>query len=105
MEDKFKEKIFDFIKNTIKLVDYKLMRDRSQEPITFTLVQFSGCDQLIKNYEPGYGYYEHKEMEEAEGDVKKAFEKVSQNPGFKGRLGMAAPGQFHWKMGPTFSSR
>ncbi|CBY22447.1 unnamed protein product [Oikopleura dioica] len=104
MEDKFKEKIYDFIKKTIKLVDYKLMRDRSQEPITFTLVQFSGCDQLVKNYEPGFGYYDHKEMEEAKGDVKKAFEKVSKKPGFKGRLGMAAPGQYHWKMGPTFSS-
>ena len=39
-------------------MDREVLRKRSQEPITFTVVQFAGNKEAAKHYEPGYGYYQ-----------------------------------------------
>lgn len=95
-----------FMKKFVASVDREVLRKRSQEPITFTVVQFAGNKEAAKHYEPGYGYYQEsavsgKNLTHME-ERKTVFH--AEKKSFHGKLGQSSEGSYHWKSYKTISS-
>jgi len=106
MEDSdFMREALVFIKKFVGSVDRDVLKKRNQQPITFTIVQFSGCSQLTKYYEPGHGFYNLAEFGNKTKLTVLERQAVFTQTQFANRLGKAGPGSFHWKSYSTLSSR
>lgn len=106
MEDSdFMKEAFVFMKKFAKSIDRDVLKKRHQQPITFTIVQFSGCSQLTKYYEPGHGFYGFQDFVGKTKLTKLERETTFKSINFTNRLGMAGPGSYHWKSYSTLSAR
>jgi len=106
MEDSsYMKEALGFMKKFVSSVDRDVLKNRSQEPITFTVVQFSGCSQLTKYYEPGHGFYNITDYGSKTKLTTHERQTTFKKTNFGQRLGQASPGNFHWKSYSTLSSR
>lgn len=106
MEDSgYHSEALAFMKKLVGSVDRDVLKNRSQEPITFTIVQFSGCAQLTKYYEPGHGFYNSVDFGSKTKLSTQERQSTFKKTNFGQRLGQASPGNYHWKSYSTLSSR
>jgi len=106
MEDSdFMKEAFVFMQKFVKKIDRDVLKKRHQQPITFTVIQFSGCSQLTKYYEPGFGFYNLTEIDSQAKLTAIEREAAFKSINFSTRLGKAGPASYHWKSYATLSSR
>jgi len=94
-----------FMNNFVKGVDSDIFKKRSQEPITYTVVQFSGNSQLTKYYQPGYGYLTTSEFGTDAKLTAQKRQELAKTVCFNNRLGKATDKSYHWKYYSTFNAR